>query len=76
MSPGPEALGLAAKWLVLLSCASARGTLPTPVSVLMSDLVQLLYYHAPPTPGTPVGTTDRGRAGSPVIQVSAVVAAL
>lgn len=70
VSPGPEALSLAAHWLALLSCAAARGSLPTPALVLMSDLVQLLYYHAPPASNASSITTDRGRAGSPTIQVT------
>ena len=70
MSPGAEALAFAARWLALLSCALAQRPLPTHALELMSDLVQLLYYHGPPPPDAPRGTNDRGRSGSPLVQVS------
>ncbi|BDA40960.1 hypothetical protein COCOBI_01-6140 [Coccomyxa sp. Obi] len=68
VSPGAEALAFAARWLALLSCAMAQRPLPTHALELMSDLVQLLYYHGPPAPDAPQGNNDRGRSGSPLVQ--------
>lgn len=70
VSPGVEALAFAARWLALLSCALAQRPLPAHALELMNDLVQLLYYHGPPAADAPQGTNDRGRSGSPLVQVS------
>lgn len=67
VSPGNEALASAARWLALLSCAMAQRPLPAHALELMSDLVQLLYYHGT---DAPQGTNDRGRSSSPLVQVS------
>ena len=44
-SPGPAALQLAAQWLQLLTLVLAQQQLPSSGLTLVSDLVQLLFYH-------------------------------
>ena len=45
VSPGEAALTASAQWLEVLVCCQAVATLPPSALSLMSDLVQLLYYH-------------------------------
>lgn len=47
--PGAAAMALAADWTVVLAlCFGSTGALPRPAASLLSDLVQLLYYHPQP----------------------------
>ena len=45
VSPGEAALTASAQWLEVLVCCLAVASLPPSALSLMSDLVQLLYYH-------------------------------
>ena len=44
-SPGQEALATGGRWLAILVCCHHKAGLPTHALSLVSDLVQLLYYH-------------------------------
>ena len=44
--PAPEAVQAAWQWVTLLCCTAAQTRLPPAALQLLSDLVQLLYYHA------------------------------
>ncbi len=67
-SPGAPILAAAARCLALLACAAAQQPLPPAGLALMSDLVQLLFYHAPPATADAAESTQ---PSSPLIAVSA-----
>lgn len=74
VSPGEAALAASAQWLEVLVCCQAVASLPPSALSLMSDLVQLLYYH-----GSGVAQLGAAADGqdmqllSPVVQVRQVM---
>ena len=63
-SPGPEALFVAARWLQLLTLILAQQQLPSSGLALVSELVQLLFYHT-----TWPGPSQEAEAKQPAVMV-------
>ena len=62
--PTPEAVQAAWQWVALLCCTAAQTRLPLAALQLLSDLVQLLYYHTQQATLGPSPEPDLAEPGS------------